>query len=400
MHYPRALRTLLALSVAAAAGCGSGDTSTNSVADYAPVITDSSGITFTAIAPAERAFPDSIVEVLRIAPADSGAGAFEGLSYSTVATNGVDRIYVLSRDDAQVVSFDDSGTALARWGRRGSGPGEFEFGTGLHVTDSGAVELYNFMTSAFVRYAADGSVLPQRRMPRDSGGAPMEVARVMGEEVVYMRRRQEADTVTRELVHATPRDTTVIAALRVGVTENVAFESCPIQLRGIEPYFAPTMTLGTVGDQWAVQRGPDWRIEFFDGPRLTRVWTRDVPVRPASVELLERELVNGFQIRFNGTTCKVPNDEIAKFIGIAAALPALRRIAIAPDGTVWAERFEPLADTQRVDVVAPNGRFLGTVTGRGAPLGFLSGGRAVFHETDEDTDLQELVVVRVAGAGW
>lgn len=400
MHHSRALRALLTLTIAASVACASDNASTDAVSEGAPVTTDSAGISMVAIVPAERVFGDSIVEVLRITPADSGVGAFGGLSHSNVATNGVDRIYVLSADDAQVVSFDDQGTPLARWGRRGSGPGEFEFGTGLHVTDSGAVELYNFVSASFVRYAADGTVLPQRRMPRDSAGAPMEVARVLGDDVVYMRRRQEGDTVTREFVHATTSDTSVIAALRIGVTQNVAFKSCPIQLRGMEPYFAPTMTLATARDLWAVQRGPSWRIEFFDGPRLSRVWTREVSARPASVEMLERELQNGFQIRFNGNTCRVPNDEIAELIGIAAELPALRRIAIAPNGTVWAERFEPLADTQRVDVVAPDGRLLGTVAGRGAPLGFLSGGRVVFYETDEDTDLQELVVVRVSGAGW
>ncbi len=130
------VRLAAAAALCLAAACTTSDGAGPNA--LAPVITDSAGVTVVAIAETEQPFPDSLEEVLRIVPADSGLGAFESVWPDGVASNGRDRIYPLARDDAQIVSFDDQGTPLARWGRRGSGPGEFEYGNGL-VVDTEAI---------------------------------------------------------------------------------------------------------------------------------------------------------------------------------------------------------------------------------------------------------------------
>lgn len=396
-HTAWSLLVLSSLVVFAACGRDSAGSASSDVA----IATDSAGVQMLALSATDRPFPDSLVEVQRITPADSGMGAFVGAWSGSVASNGVDRLYVLARDDAQIVVFDDQGVALERWGRRGGGPGELEFPDGLLVNDDGSVEVYDFTRTAFVRFAADGAVLPLRPLPRDSMGSPNSTGRAAGESFVFSRRRQANDSSTTDYVLTTATDTTLLASLTVKVTPDVAFETCPVRLSGMEPYFSPTMNVARAPDRWAVLKGPTWRVEWYDGARLASVWTRpsEAP-RPSSLALLEQELAQGFQLRFGSESCKVPTSEVATAIGMAQTHPALRRIAVAPDGTVWAERYEPQTATQRVDVIAPDGRYRGTIEGRGAPMAFLQGGRVVYSEEDELTGIVELVVLRVSGAGW
>jgi hypothetical protein len=104
------------------------------------------------------------------------------------------------------------------------------------------------------------------------------------------------------------------------------------------------------------------------------VWTRNLPARPSTTALLEAELEEGVTLRAGDRTCTVPVAEAAAARGMAPVLPALCRVAVAPDGSVWAERWELRALTQHVDVLEADGTLRGTLSGCGAPLGFLRGG--------------------------
>ncbi len=401
--FVRHRRVLLAGAVSALALTSSSCADSQDASDSANRSTriDSAGVELVAIPATERAFPDSLQEVLRIEPADSGLGAFGSFAPGAVASNGVDRLYVLAADDAQIVAFDDLGTPLARFGRRGGGPGEFEYGDGLVVSADGSVGVYDFAKNALLRFDANGAILSPVSPPRDSAGSPGAPVIPSGESLLFHRRLQKNDSVFRSLVVAAGPDTSVLASLTNHVTANVAFESCPVRMMGMEPYFSPTMTVAIApSGGWVVQRGAEWRVETYNGTRLTRVLTRALPARPTTVDLLERELSGGLEIRFGNGSCKIPTSEAATAIGMAPSVPALRRVAVAPDGTVWAERFEAWQDEQRVDVISAQGELLGTIAGRGAPLAFLRDGRVVYGETDEDTGLMTLVILRVPNAGW
>ncbi len=45
------------------------------------------------------------------------------------------RIFVLDAGNSRIHVFDDDHNYITQWGRRGSGPGEFEFGQGLFAED-------------------------------------------------------------------------------------------------------------------------------------------------------------------------------------------------------------------------------------------------------------------------
>ena len=62
----------------------------------------------------------------------SGAGAEPGAFFFPLSFDGSadGRIYVLDAGNARIQVFDFEGNYITQWGRKGSGPGEFDFGSG------------------------------------------------------------------------------------------------------------------------------------------------------------------------------------------------------------------------------------------------------------------------------
>lgn len=391
----RAATVLLATITLAA--CGASDRASDTTAT---VTVDSAGVRMHTLSSTDQAFAGGLDEVLRIAPADAGPGAFGALYAGNVTTNGVDRIYILNDEESVIAVLDDAGTPLTPWGRRGGGPGEIGMGADLSVEPDGTLAVYDYARSAYVRFDTAGGALPIRPLPRDTAWSPDARARALPDGFVFATRRLENDSLTRGLRLVAGTDTTTMVTQTIPVTMDVSFGSCPVRMRGLPPYFATEFGFEPSPTGLAVMRSNAWRVEWYRDGQLAEVWSRSLPERAASLDILAREAGKGLTIRFNDQSCTTPLAEAAKSRGMAPTIPALRRIAVAPDGTLWAERWEPVDDTQRVDVIASDGRYLGTISGRGAPLGFLRGGRVLYAETDAVTDLQSLVVLRVRDAGW
>lgn len=392
------IRCLVAASaIALLAACGA---DTTERADVATVTTDSAGVRMRALSAADQPYDGELEEVARLAPRDSGAGAFGAVYAGNVATNGVDRIYIFNQDESSIAVFDDTGAPRATFGRRGGGPGEVGTGTDLSVEPDGALSVFDYARDAYVRFDSAGAALPLRRLPSDSIGAPDASGRALPDGFLFATRRMGTDSLTRALRLLTDTDTTTLVTQTIAVTKEMAFGTCPVRLFGIPPYFATEFAYDAAPGGVAVLRDRTWRVEWYHGGRLAEVWTRPGPERASSLDALAREAGEGLTIRFNNESCTTPLAEAAEARGMVPTIPALRRIAVAPDGTLWAERWEPAKDMQRVDVIDPDGRYRGTISGRGAPLGFLRGGRVLYADTDSVTEVQSLVVWRVAGAGW
>ena len=387
----------LALSTIAAA-C---DTPPMAASADRTITTDSAGVRWRVIPVAERPLELALQEVARITPADSGLASFGALYPGNVATDGANRVYIFANDEARVLSFNGDGTLHASWGRRGGGPGEIEIGDELSVGPDGVVSLYDYAKTALVRFDSAGTPLPLVRPPRDSVGNPTGIARATPEGLAWVVRRNEGDSLQRQLRIAVGRDTNTVASLTLAVSSELTFPTCPfVRLFGMPPYMAPELSVVRSPTGVVAVTDGAWRLAWYEAGRLTEVWTRNLPARPSTTALLEAELEEGFTLRAGDRTCTVPVAEAAAARGMAPVLPALRRVAVAPDGSVWAERWEPRALTQRVDVLEADGTLRGTLSGYGAPLGFLRGGRVLYAETDPDTDLASLVIYRVDGASW
>jgi hypothetical protein len=379
------------------AACG---TAERAPADVSTRVTDSAGVRMQALPANDAPFPEALEEVARIAPTESGPGAFGALYAGNVTTNGADRIYVLNDEESVIAVLDEAGTPLTSVGRRGGGPGEIGMGADLSVEPDGTLAVYDYTRSAYVRFDTAGGAMPLRQLPRDTAWSPDAEARALPNGFVFAARRLQNDSLTRGLRLVSGTDTSMLVTQTIAVTMDVAFGSCPVRMRGLPPYFATEFAFEPAPTGIAVMRSNAWRVEWYRDGQLAEVWSRSLPERAASLDILAREAGKGLTIRFNDQSCTTPLAEAAKARGMAPTIPALRRIAVAPDGTLWAERWEPVDDTQRVDVIASDGRYLGTISGRGAPLGFLRGGRVLYAETDTVTDVQSLVVLRLRGANW
>jgi hypothetical protein len=72
---------------------------------------------------------------------------------------------------------------------------------------------------------------------------------------------------------------------------------------------------------------------------------------------------------------------------------------VTPSGKLWVERTPPtIGDAGPIDILTPDGRYLGTMRGLQLPAAVSATGRAAYLVRDENE--VERVVVRQLPAGW
>jgi hypothetical protein len=100
-----------------------------------------------------------------------------------------------------------------------------------------------------------------------------------------------------------------------------------------------TIVAHAEGPRVVAHRPPTYEVRLFEGPRLLAMVRR--PVDSATV--------------------------------------AITRLALHKDGTLWVERSVPgAADATRLDLFGPDGVYVGTLEGRGVPVGLLPNGEVLF----------------------
>ena len=100
-----------------------------------------------------------------------------------------------------------------------------------------------------------------------------------------------------------------------------------------------TIVAHAEGPRLVAHRPPTYEVRLFEGPRLLAMVRR--PLEPASV--------------------------------------AIAGLALHKDGTLWVERVVPgTPEATRLDVFGPDGVYVGTLEGRGVPVGLLPNGEVLF----------------------
>jgi hypothetical protein len=92
--------------------------------------------------------------------------------------------------------------------------------------------------------------------------------------------------------------------------------------------------------------------------------------------------------------CVVSAAELVAKRGVASNVQPIRRLAIDLEGNIWAERNTFPDEAPRTDIFDKSGRYLGTLAGYGAPLGFPSRDLLVFALPDSDSDEPKLGIFR------
>jgi hypothetical protein len=343
---------------------------------------------------ADVPLPWTFTPTLTLGGEDEGPQSFFQIGPASVTTDPAGNIYILDRGNHRIVIFDDAGNHLRTLGRQGGGPGEFQmYPNTITVAADGSINVLDMGKQGLVRFAADGSVLPTRRV---EATFPRGYA-FMGEKLLLHTDAFGADAENpheRITSMGAEGDTATIVAFPVPPSRPVDF-GC-VKIGGMPLIFAPSIAWTTADSRLLVSFGADYAIDLYDGGRRTSSIRRNLPPRPATRELAMREAGDDFKITFgSGGECKVPAEKVVSEQGFAEFLPAIKRIKTAPDGTFWVQRFAVKGENAPVDLFSPDGEYLGTLAaGAPFPAAFLPDGRVAAIEKDE-LDVERVVVYRV-----
>lgn len=376
-----------------AAGCGAGAAPPALVER-----TDSAGVEIVLSRGADVALDWTFTPVLTLGGADEGPEAFFGISSHSIAVGHEGALYILDNGNHQVHVFDADGRHLRTMGRKGGGPGELQLWPNMiRLAADGTVYVYDIGKNGLVRFAADGSPLPEIRL--DIFGRMIEGYALMDEDVVVkttVRASAEDDPLNALVAVSTAGDTTHVLHTPSPPLKPAQF-NC-VAISGMTEIFAPELRWSASGSRIYAATSAEYVIDVYEAGRRVASIRRDLAPRPASRDLAIRAVGDKMEVRFGGGgSCVVQPDEVVDVRGFANVVPAIGETAVAPDGTIWVQRYAIRDEAAPIDILGPDGAYLGTLpAGTPFPAAFYPDGRIVVVEKDE-FDVPRVVVYRVEG---
>ena len=325
---------------------------------------------------------------------DSDEAAFAALHPAYVAVSDDGRIVVLDGQNHRLIVFDSTGRHRATFGKQGGGPGELQFPNGLALDRDGNAVVFDFSKRELLRFALDGTVLPGIRRPEER---PFDDVAFTSAGTVFSWREGGRNEPNFEAIHLM-RDTVpeLVVRFERPPAQMVMYESCKIGM-AIGPLFAARLTWDARDDRVIAAEGAAYVIDVFENGRHVGSFRRTVAPVPTTTAMASQELDGGMKVSWSSGECTIAPEEVIEKRGMAPALPALSRIALAPDGTIWAARGVVKGDTAIVDVFSQTGEYRGTLRrGEPMPAAFFSNGDVLAIERDA-LDVPRLVVYRVGG---
>jgi hypothetical protein len=302
---------------------------------------------------------------------------------------------VLDALTSQVQVFDTAGNAIRSLGRKGGGPGEFQWPASLIVKPDGEVNVFDIGKQALVRFAGDGSTMPQLSL--QPYGFPSSQFRLSGDTLIMTvptNGEPEDKFRVMRLKMISPRDSLEIAR-DSAPTPGVVMFSC-VGMNMPAP-FSSDLAWGALASTVAVTHRVPYVIDVFRGGRLASSIRRDIPAVHASTEHVSRLYPEGMKVRFgNGRDCTVSAKDIIEKLGTGGDVPLIKNIAFAPDSSMWVERYTFQDEEPKLDVFASNGRYLGTVQGKSMPMGFVGSDLVLFPIEDEATGAKVVGLYRIS----
>lgn len=345
--------------------------------------------------------------------AADGAGPDVFGAVGGVGFDAAENLYVLDRLNARVVVFDSTGRVVRAMGRRGGGPGEFGAPQQMAVSGGGEVVVSDVARRALIIFDRDGAA---RSVPYP--GATMLLGRSF---TLYPRGGVVSVAMgnpTSGGANAFGEEILLWMPTSSGLPRRLATVSTPAsreaQSGGVRVYspviFSPSFQFAVLPSGFvAITDEAEYSVRLIDGSgRVQRILRRPIPPRPVTArdraserERRIRQLSEGGGLRVIGPQSaalpaaaqRTMADQLrdAEF---APVMPVIRRIAVDAMGNLWIERVGPALDGPgSIDLVAPEGRYLGTLRGWEMPAAFSPGGRAAYLREDE-MGVQRVVVIR------
>jgi hypothetical protein len=371
-------------------------------------------------------------------------GKMEGQSWEMLSNaeqavfDRADNLYLLDRGNARVLVFDRAGRFVRQLGHKGGGPGEFEVPIALAVLQDGGIAVLDLAHQNLTLFGADGRFrrtvawqpswgLPDRTLAADGRGGVVTLLRpglVPGPGGALPTKQEQA------LAHVS------LAANGAAVPFFTLPDLSPVQ-RQVDnsgggtrvnmritgpPEFAPVTRWGMLpGGGVAITHTQLYTVKVLDASgRVVRLLQRPVPVRRPTERDRERarqqvrermQSGRGMIVvtRDDGPGGRAPAgppplgreqiEQRVRELRFADTVRTIQGMTVTPSGKIWVERTPAnIGDPGPIDILTPDGRYLGTLNGTKLPVAVSATGRAVYLERDADD--VERVVVRQLPVGW
>lgn len=381
-------RAAVAAAAAAVVGCGGADASAPGT-----VVSDSAGVRIVVNPAEDRELPWTFEELGLFTDSLGEPWLFTRVHPRGVGVGGNGTVYVLDGQVQVVERFASDGAYLGSIGRKGGGPGEFEFPTGVSLRGD-TLLVRDFRKGGFARLQADGTPLADLRLSDE--------LQFVNDLQFHSRGLWMTGSLRDSLVRGIGffTDTAQVEPLHVQVNapgKDVRY-SC-IGLQGAEPLFSPRLLWSSSADRAVVVRQPGYVLWVYDRDSLALSARRDLATRPPTLDDVKQLYPDGWKVQMFGgggaRECVVDIEEVAAQQGLAAELPLVQNVVVLTDGTIVAQRRLTSATEQVLDVFNADGVYVGTQRGMRLPVAALPSGEWLVPQEDEESGGTVLARVRV-----
>lgn len=337
---------------------------------------------------------------------------FDQVTDNALAGDGAGNVWLLDAAGHRVVGYSPDGTFIASLGRQGSGPGEINQPFGLSAGPGDTLWVTEMMAGRLTGYPAAGGEPRIITFDASAAAAPPLVIRddgiLAGMRFAFGMGRGSAPTQERRSVVAryghdgALQDT--IFSIPLPEPDVVQIESGNRRMMMLStPRFSPVLRWAAFRDgSLAVVTDDRYSIRILnpDGTERLRI-ERDAPPRAttdADREAVLDEMRNS-EVRAFGAD-RATTDELVQWqieaTTFAPTVPRISGLKIDGRDRIWvlASSDEPGGE-ERIDLYDRAGTLLGSLPAIGMPTAFLHDGLAAYLGKDEDTDVQQVTVVRL-----
>lgn len=360
-------------------------------------------------------------------------GTFDGADWETfgevreVGFDGAGNLYVMDRQSSRMIVVDRNGDFVRMFGTRGEGPGEWREPVGAAVLRDGRVVVADMGHRAYQIYDAEGEYTGSVRLgggavtmvgdiqadPRgtavfNGGGATMISIEAEGGSEPRMpegrpvRRAELTEGGQEEVFYDawSPPPAEPTRRVSGGGMSIVSMAGPPVFAPRLHTAALPDGGLAVVdSSSWTVKVvGPDGQVRArLSRPIEAEEVTSRIERREIERQLAELESGGGPRMRIvtddGSGEREMPQDAVQEMMreriqtrGFYPVIPVVRAMAAGWDGTLWVERSQvDPTEGGPVDLVSPEGTYLGTVSadGPGIPSAFGPDGLVAYIEQDE-----------------
>ena len=368
-----------------------------------------------------------------------------------VAFDAKDNLYVLDGNNYRVLVFDPNGKFVRKIGKQGGGPGELLAPVGMAITTAGQLVVADLGRRAYSIFKTDGTyvknvLFEEGQMPalgtsgidahprggvvarinpmlmggalRAGGASPPQLSGQTGE------RPTTFQWVNLDAEKSTEVFKVILPSLTQKVDDNGASSGnrrVSVMIR--TPLFSPAVDFGALPNGGiAVMHEADYRIRIANNGQVERVIERPIKPRKVTkddqrraVERQQENMKNGtgmMTVRVGGRGAapaismgpgrdgETPSiDELLRDATFLEFVPVLRRLETDVLGRIWAGRTAAdLGPSGPIDLIAQDGRYIGTVPNDRMPDAVSSSNRAAYIQRD-DLGVEHVIVKRLP-ASW